>query len=285
MSVLFKIEDWHQLITRDHITLHTYKYPSPQPPRCVLLSLHGLNSYSQPTGVIAKILSDSGCEVLAFDFRGHGKSGGPRGYIESVDLLVQDTLDFIEDILQLYPGLPLFVMGGSLGAAVATNVSLKIGEKLRGIILINPAIGLNSRFEGCIRGISNCLASCCPMLPVYKADAYRSTSNIHLHEYMSQNPYYYQGKTRIGTSAAVLNAMKELRKSYGLVKNRILIIQGDNDQVTNLKKVNSFMKKIEVTDKTLRMYPGRPHSIVFEDAVFDIADKIKDWVLQRIEPE
>lgn len=281
MSVLFPIENWHHLVTRDGVALHTYKYPANQV-KCVLLTLHGLNSYSQPTGVIAKVLAENGCEVLAFDFRGHGKSSGVRGYIENVDLLVQDTIDFVQEISSLYSGIPLFIMGGSIGAAVAVNVAIAMPEKFCGVILINPALGLNSRFESAIRGISNCLASCCPTFAVYKADAYRSTKNEHLHKYMRENIYYYQGKTRIGTSAAILNAMKSLRKKYKSLQNKLLVIQGSDDQVTNLKKVQSFMKKVETLDKTLLMYPGRPHSIVFEDAVFDIAGKIKDWVVERV---
>lgn len=280
ISVLFPEENWMRFITKDGLELHTYRYPANNA-KSVLISLHGLNSYSQPTGVIAKELAESNCEVLAFDFRGHGKSQGIRGFIKSLTELVEDTLDFIGEIEKLYPGLPLFLMGGSLGAAVVTQVSIKVPEKVSGIILINPALGINSRFEGCVRSVSNWLAYCCPTYPVYRSDLNRTSRNQQLHEYIYENPYYYNGRIRIGTSAAALNAMKELRNSKKKVKNSVLLIQGSEDKVTSVNKVMNFMKKIPVEDKTLLMYPGRPHSIVFEDAVFEIASKIKDWVERR----
>jgi acylglycerol lipase len=280
ISVLFPDENWTRLITKEGLELHTYRFPA-QSPKCVLLSLHGLNSYSQPTGFIAKELAGTGCEVLAYDFRGHGKSQGIRGYIHSIDDLIDDTLEYISLIQQLYPGLPLFLMGGSLGAAVVTQVSIRIPEKISGVILINPALGINSRFESVVRSLSNCLAFCCPTYPVYKSDPFRTSRNEHLHEYILENPFYYNGRIRIGTSAATLNAMKEIRKSIKFVTSRLLLIQGSDDKVTSIDKVMKFMKKVQVEDKTLLMYPGRPHSIVFEDAVFEISAKISDWVQRR----
>jgi acylglycerol lipase len=282
ISVLFPIEDWMTFITRDGFRLHTYKYPASSI-RCVILSLHGLHSYSQPTGIIAKFLAEAGFEVVAFDHRGHGKSEGPRAYFTSVSVLVNDTLEFIKELKKLYGDLPLFLMGGSLGGAVCINVALELGDKIAGIILINPAIGIDTRLEGCMRGIANCFASCCPMMPVAKGDLFRTSKNELLHKFMNENPYYYNGKIKVGTSAAMLNAMRDLRKRYRFFKTRVLLIQGGNDQVTNVRKVQSFMKKIEVEDKTLLMYPGRPHSIVFEDVVFEIAEKITEWVRVRVE--
>ena len=281
MSVLFPIENWFQFITSDGVELYTYKYPA-QNPKCVLISLHGMNSYSQPTGVIARTLSEKGCEVLAFDFRGHGKSQGIKGYCSSLDLWVEDVLDFIQEIIPIYPGLPLFVMGGSLGAAITVRASIEKTEIIRGIVMINPALGLNTKFEGYARGISNCLAACCPMLPLYKGDMSYTTKNETLRKFMRENPFYYNGKIRIGTSAAILNGMQKLRKEYKKLKNPVLVIQGNDDHVISLKEVQNFMKEINVNDKTLLMYPGRPHSIVFEDAVFEIANKIADWVIQRV---
>jgi acylglycerol lipase len=281
MSVLFQVENWLHFVTKDGLEMHTYLYPASNA-KCVVISLHGLGSYSQPSGLIAKTLADAGCEVVAFDFRGHGKSQGIRGFINSVDDLVQDTLDFLLEIKKLYKDLPIFLMGGSIGGAVTINVSILAHSRIAGIILINPAIGINSRFEGCIRGISNCLASCCPTMPVYKGDLWSTSKNETLHKYWDENPYFYNGKVRIGTSAAVMNAMKSLRSKYHLVQNRLLLIQGTDDRITSVKKVNSFMKKVEVQDKTLLMYPGRPHSIVFEDAVYEIAAKIRDWVVERL---
>jgi acylglycerol lipase len=281
ISILFPIENWFQFVTRDGLALHTYKYPASSL-KCVLITLHGINSYSQPTGVIAKALAEAGCEVVAFDFRGHGKSQGIKGYLRDFELLITDTLDFVNEISKLYNNIPLFIMGGSLGGTVAINISLKVPQKISGLILINPALGINSSFEGCIRVFSTCLASCCPTLPIYKSDGSLTTKNENLRKYMRENPYYYNGKVRIGTSAAVLNALNDTRKRYNMIKSNLLVIQGRDDNVVSLEKVQDFMKIINVDDKRLLMYPGLPHSIVFEEAIFDIAEQIKNWVIQRI---
>lgn len=266
-----------EFITEDGISLHTYKFPC-ENPKAVVITFHGMNSYTQPSGIIGKYLAESGFEVVAYDQRGHGKSAGLRGYIPSITVLIKDARDFITEIQKLYGGLPIFLIGGSMGGTLALNLSIEIPDIIKGVILINPAIGLHTRLESLLRGICICFSACVPTVGVLKGDLSRSSKNVTLHKYMEENPYYYHGKVRIGSSAAMLKAMKDIRGKYSLFNHPILVIQGSDDFVTSVDRVNEFMKIISVIDKTLLMYPGLPHSIVFEEAIFDISAKITTWV-------
>jgi acylglycerol lipase len=281
ISVMFPMENWMQFMTEDGIFLHTYRYPCSNP-RGVAVFFHGMNSYTQPSGIIAKHLSLIGCETVGYDQRGHGKSGGLRGYVPSIEILIKDALDFIEEIEKLYRGLPMFLLGGSMGGTIVLNLSIRVPEKITGVILINPAIGLHTKLECMLRCLTTCFSSCMPTVGVVKGDLSRSSKNTTLHKYMDENPFYYHGRVKIGTSSALLRAMKDIRDEYHKFTHCVLVIQGCDDFVTSVKRVNEFMKSISVQDKTLLMYPGLPHSILFEEAVIDISEKIKKWVDERI---
>lgn len=277
MSVLFPVENWMNFTTHDGISLHTYKYPCKNP-KAVAVLFHGMHSYSQPSGIIGKSLSEYGCEVLAYDQRGHGKSQGIKGYFPSMSVLIKDATDFLSEVNKLYPGLQLFLVGGSMGGLIVLTLAIKLQSKLDGIILINPALGLNTSLEGFLRCLTSCLSSCMPKFGIVKGEKSLSTQNQALHQYMEENPYYYHGKARLGSSAALLKGMKAIRSQYTQLNTPVLVVQGSKDYVISVERVNEFMKVINVPDKTILMYPGLPHSIVFEEAILEISTKIAHWV-------
>ncbi|MEC7277320.1 MAG: alpha/beta fold hydrolase [Bdellovibrionota bacterium] len=97
-------------------------------------------------------------EIVTFDFKGHGKSSGTRGHIDSVDDLCLDSLIFLNE--EGKKELPTVIMGLGLGAIVSLKIYhhyfSKLQSDLSGLILINPALKLHwkipSLFEGVARG-------------------------------------------------------------------------------------------------------------------------------------
>jgi fermentation-respiration switch protein FrsA (DUF1100 family) len=102
--------------TRDGVELRGWLIPHPRPRGNVIFCHgHGRNR-GHVAGVLAT-LHGLGLNVLAFDFRGHGESGGHTstfGHREVDDLLTAAAF-----LRGRCPGQPLFLVGVSLGAAVS----------------------------------------------------------------------------------------------------------------------------------------------------------------------
>lgn len=80
---------------------------------------HGLYGYLNTGAHVARYLSESGYTVVGFDFRGHGKSGGIKGLIESEQIHISDCKKFIRLVERKYPSEDLFLLGQSWGGQTA----------------------------------------------------------------------------------------------------------------------------------------------------------------------
>lgn len=114
--------------------------------RAVVLGLHGFNDYSNGFALPAPAFTDAGIALYAYDQRGFGDAPH-RGYWPGADALVADAAAAVQAVHALHPHTPLYVMGESMGGAVA--MLMVSGEvpgteraiaQLDGIILLAPAI-------------------------------------------------------------------------------------------------------------------------------------------------
>jgi len=118
--------------------LHVRSYwPVSKTPRAVILSLHGYGAHSsRPTHkYLAAEINKADFAYITFDFHGHGYSEGIRGYVRSVDDLIDDvfcvlvalysseTRTSTHSIFRNTSSLDLFVMGHSMGGGIALLVS------------------------------------------------------------------------------------------------------------------------------------------------------------------
>lgn len=104
-------------------------------PAVVMLS--GLGSHTFEYEPFAAELADAGWSSLSFDFRGHGRSGGPRGRW-TLDDLVADCREAISFLEQRHRG-PACLYGNSLGAMVAILTGARDDRPLGVVAANGPA--------------------------------------------------------------------------------------------------------------------------------------------------
>src|SRR4029450_12297013 len=97
------------------------------------------------TGRYAHVLSflaERSFTGYAFDLRGHGRSDGLGGHVDSFDDYLQDLRSVHELAAREHPGLPLFLLGHSMGGLVALRYAQRGGGGLRGLVLASPLLGI-----------------------------------------------------------------------------------------------------------------------------------------------
>ena len=127
--------------TRDGIALSYRRWlAESMPPRAVIVALHGFNDYSAFFDKPAAFLKKKGIASYAYDQRGFGANGF-RGRWFANDRLRMDALDFTRAVAAKHPGVPVYLLGESMGGAVAmTAATGPTPPAADGIILSAPAV-------------------------------------------------------------------------------------------------------------------------------------------------
>ncbi|WP_338034591.1 alpha/beta fold hydrolase [Halorhodospira neutriphila] len=106
----------------------------------VVLGLHGLNDYSNGLAVVAEQLAAAGIATYAYDQCGFGATRD-AGRWPGAERLVDDAETALALLRRRHPEAPLYLLGQSMGAAVATILAAERGlGPAAGLVLVAPAL-------------------------------------------------------------------------------------------------------------------------------------------------
>jgi uncharacterized protein len=95
-----------------------YVEPTTTPPRSALLICHGIGEIAPQWFDVQRLLAQSGIATLVFDYSGYGRSTGHIDWLQCE----LDTVSGFEYLQRLKPGLPISLLGFSLGTGIAPAV-------------------------------------------------------------------------------------------------------------------------------------------------------------------
>ena len=132
--------------SRDGLELFAQVWePQVVSPRAVVCLVHGVGEHSSRYEHVAEAFGKEGFVLFGFDQRGHGRSGGLRGHITSIEDFLQDIDLLLEQARIRYPGLPIILYGHSLGGILVLHYSLKRKPDIKGVIATSS--GLHTAVE------------------------------------------------------------------------------------------------------------------------------------------
>ena len=100
------------------------------------LLMHGLTAHRGLVLMGSRRLQREGWTVIAFDARGHGKSGpAPPGSDYGYGRLIEDA----GAILERFASGPAVLIGASMGAHTAAGLAMEHPELCRAMVLLTPA--------------------------------------------------------------------------------------------------------------------------------------------------
>ena len=129
---------------------------TPAAPLAVVHITHGLGEHAGRYAHVAQRLNALGFAVRAHDHFGHGQSSGARGGLPRELRLVDDLAQMIDDGRAAYPGLPLVLLGHSMGGLVAASFVARGVRPVNALVLSSPALSptLNAAQKGLIAVLS-----------------------------------------------------------------------------------------------------------------------------------
>ena len=225
-STLFKLPSGQALAAR--------VWASPQP-RHIVLGVHGFNDYSKAFEPLAQhLVAELQATVYAYDQRGFGANPQP-GIWPGTDPLLGDLRDIATQLRERHPGLPLTVVGESMGGAVVLVAASEApGLTADQLILKAPAVwGSNSMpwYQRLSLHTMNLLAPDMvftgrglPSLGI------RPTDDIEVSRDLSRDPLFIKA-TRVGSLAGVTELMGRAQSQTALPPQRSLVLYGLRDRI------------------------------------------------------
>lgn len=129
-----------------NIAVQDWPLPEGLALRGVVIVVHGLGEHAGRHDELAKRLNSWGFAVRGYDQYGHGESGGKRGLLPTASRLLDDLADIVDSTrARMLAGVPLILLGHSMGGLVAGRFVSKHLRQVEGLVLSSPALdpGLN----------------------------------------------------------------------------------------------------------------------------------------------
>ncbi len=132
-------------ITHDSIKIFVRRHKPAGHSRGVVVIVHGMAEHSQRYDRFAKVLNNVGYTVYAHDQRGHGKTAQEieeHGFFAEHDgweKVTNDVRELIELVRKENSGLPIFLLGHSMGSFIVRNYAINYSNKINGLLLSGTA--------------------------------------------------------------------------------------------------------------------------------------------------
>ncbi|MFN8156876.1 MAG: alpha/beta hydrolase [Candidatus Nanopelagicales bacterium] len=245
------------LTSRDGTELFFQHWQIDGPTKAVLCLVHGLGEHSGRYDHVAETFNAAGYAVIAFDTRGHGRSPGTRGHTP-FDRTMEDVTALLDRAAELYPGLPRFLYGHSLGGLIVLTHVLRVHPEITGVVATSPGLSSPLLDQKLKIGAAKVLGSVLPTVTVPTGlDAGLISRDPEVVKVYLADPLVHDKSTlALGRDGAL--AAEYALEHAGEVDVPLLVVHGTGDEITYASGSEQFVAKVP-GDKALHLYDGAYH--------------------------
>lgn len=251
-----------------------------QPPKAVVVIVHGFNSHSGYYQWTAEQLTANGYETYAIDIRGRGNSDGERFYIADNDEIVADIDQLVSIAKQAHSGLPVFVLGHSAGGVLSALFMLAHQDKVNGFICESFAYKVPAPdfAIAVLKGLSHVFPHA-HVLKLKNEDFSRDAAVVTA---MNNDPLIAHEVQPTKTIQQLALADERLKKEFPQIKVPLLILHGTMDKATKPEGSQEFYDQAGSDDKMIKFYEGHYHDLLNDLDKDAVMSDIMGWLNDRV---
>ena len=268
-----------RLSTEDGTSLFRRSWLTSEPRR-VLLLVHGLGEHSGRYDATGSWFATHDAAVHAYDHRGHGRSEGALGAAQALETLIRDVAFVAQRVRKEHPGLPLVVLGHSLGGLLVLRAAAQ-GLDADAFVTSGAALELTGQWSRWRIAALRALARIAPRVQI---------DNGVDPETLSRDPTVVQAyrgdaevrrKVPLAFGAAILASLREGVAFAAAIRRPVLMLHGEADAVCPATGSRNAHAALAGGGHGLRLYPQLRHEILNEPEREQVLRDAQQWIEER----
>jgi acylglycerol lipase len=268
-------------VTADGERLPLHRWLPQGPVKAVILALHGFNDYSHAFAEPAAAWAQEGVATYAYDQRGFGAAPG-CGRWWGTEALAADAVAASQILRRRYPGVPLYLLGESMGGAVAvvamTGAAGLPAPAVDGVILAAPAVWGRATMRLLPRLALWAAVRVAPSLRLTGRQLHIMPSdNIAMLRALARDPLVIKG-TRVDAIWGLVNLMDAALAAAPRLTGPLLVLYGHHDEIIPQEAIRRFVGALEDFQARFAYYRHGYHMLLRDrEAPLVIAD-VASWM-------
>lgn len=257
--------------------IYVIEYPVKKAKATVIFT-HGIAEHQLKYLDFVKYLNDNNYNVITYDVRGHGRSGGRRGYVKHVNLFVEDLRQLVEYTKEKFKT-KVYLIGHSMGALI-TNLYVINYPEVDGVIITGATATFNKQIN---------FLRYLPWQPFWFINIKTNFFDPNLQddipskeEIMLDSSLLDKFNIRL-IYETMIRGLRVIRKNMRNIELPYLILHGSNDKIIHPVSSKVLYNAIKSKDKKYIEFPKMKHNILNVSTSEPVLLNIVNWLDERNE--
>ncbi len=249
--------------------------------QAVILFVHGAGEHSGRYEDFGRYFASRGVPVVAYDHRGLGRSGGPRGHVDRFSDYISDLMLLRDFASGRYPGAGVILVGHSMGGLISLAAAEAYPEAFAAVVVSGPCLGLAVKVPGWKAFLGRVMARVFPRLTMAnEIDPGVLARNPEVGRRYMSDPHVCR-VVSAGWFVELLRAMEETNGGADRIRAPVFILQGTADRLVDPSASRAFFERLADVPKEFRFLEGFYHELFQEDERHEVFSLIEDWLVTR----
>jgi acylglycerol lipase len=208
--------------------------------------------------------------------------------IKDFQVYIRDSLQHVDLMKARYPGLPVFIVGHSMGGAISILTACERPSEFAGVALIAPMVQMNpdsaTPFKVFLAKVLNHMLPSLSLGTIESRWVSRDQKQVAAYDADVLN---FHGGMRVSFGMQLMGAAARIEKELPSIAWPFLLLHGDADKLCDIRGSRLMYDTAQSGDKKLKVYEGGYHALHHDlpEVAESVLKEVTGWITERLPPD